>query len=64
MPLLMAAADECEDMAHDGLKRDRLEHEISEAKKSKRNWEKIQDEHNQEREGGGDGGGSSGSGGG
>lgn len=51
-----------EDVLHDEMKRDRLEREISEAKKSKKNWEKLLNEHLQEREGGGDndGGGSSG----
>ena len=52
-----------QDIAHDGMKRDRLEREISEAKKSKRNWEKLRDDHLKEREGGGDGGGGGSSGG-
>jgi hypothetical protein len=46
------------------MKKDRLEREISEAKKSKRNWEKLRDDHIKEREGGGDGGGGGGSSGG
>ncbi|WP_319584914.1 hypothetical protein [uncultured Pseudodesulfovibrio sp.] len=51
-----------EDVLHDEMKKDRLENEISEAKKSKRNWEKLLNDHIKEREGGGDsdGGGSSG----
>jgi hypothetical protein len=52
------------DVLHDGMKKDRLEREISEAKKSKRNWEKLRDDHIKEREGGGDGGGGGGSSGG
>ncbi|MEZ7195600.1 hypothetical protein [Pseudodesulfovibrio karagichevae] len=51
------------DVLHDEMKKDRLEKEISEAKKSKNNWEKLLNNHVKEREGGGDndgGGGSSG----
>jgi cytochrome c556 len=49
-----------EDVLHDEMKKDRLEREISEAKKSKRNWEKLLNEHVKEREGGGDGDGGGG----
>jgi hypothetical protein len=48
------------DMMHDALKKDRLEREIAEAKKSKKNWEGLQREHIQKQQGNSGGGGSSG----
>ena len=53
-----------EDIMHDAMKKDRLEREIVQAKKSKRNWEKVEKDYikKQEGSGGSEGGGGGGCG--
>lgn len=50
--------------AHDAAKKDRLEQEIIQAKKSKRNWEKVQQDYIRKQQGGEGGSGGGGGGGG